>query len=181
MRSFVKGINWLNEKIGYGVSWLTAVLVVVVCYDVFSRYLLKSSIVAVQELQWHLFATIFLIGAAYTLKHNGHVRVDVFYTRFSEKAKTIVDFVGSLVFLVPFALVVIWSSQNFVENAIMFNETSPDPGGLPARYILKGMIPAGFFLLFLQGLALACQSLLKILSSNGLIEQDPEDSVEAGI
>jgi TRAP-type mannitol/chloroaromatic compound transport system permease small subunit len=181
MRVFVNRINWLNEKIGFGVSWLTGLLVIVVCYDVFGRYLLKTSTVAVQELEWHLFGVIFLLGAAYTLKHNGHVRVDVFYTRFSEKTKAIVDFVGSLVFLIPFALVVIWSSKNFVSNAIMFNETSPDPGGLPARYILKAMIPAGFFLLFLQGLALACQSLLKILGGNGSIEQDSEEHMEAGI
>ena len=181
MRVFVKGINWLNEKIGFGVSWLTAFLVVVVCYDVFSRYLLKTSTVAVQELEWHLFAVIFLMGAAYTLKHNGHVRVDVFYTRFSEKTKAIVEFVGSLVLLAPFALVVIWSAQNFVANSIMFNETSPDPGGLPARYILKGMIPAGFFLLFLQGLALACQSLLRLLGDRDLSEEGERDHVEVGI
>ena len=181
MRAFVKGINWLNEKIGFGVSWLTALLVVVVCFDVFSRNLLKTSTVAVQELEWHLFAVIFLIGAAYTLKHNGHVRVDVFYTRFSEKTRAIVDLVGSLVFLLPFAVVVMWSSQNFVANALMFNETSPDPGGLPARYLLKGMIPLGFLLLFLQGLSLACQSFLKIIGDKKLSEAREEDHMEAGI
>ena len=72
----------LNERVGRAIAWLTAVLVAVVCYDVFTRYLLKNSLVAVQELEWHLFALIFLLGAAYSLKHDQHVRVDVFYSRF---------------------------------------------------------------------------------------------------
>ena len=110
-RAYVRFADWLNEKVGVGVSWLTTVLVVVVCYDVFTRYLLKSSLVAVQELQWHLFALIFLIGAAYTLKYDKHVRVDVFYSRFSDRGKAWVNFLGSVLFLIPFCLVVMWSSR----------------------------------------------------------------------
>lgn len=163
--------NRLNERIGVAVSWLTTVLVAVVCYDVFTRYLLKSSLVAIQELQWHLFAVIFLIGAAYTLKHGKHVRVDVFYNRFPAKTRAWVDFVGSLVFLLPFCLVVIWCSHPFVINAFIIGEGSPDPGGLPARFILKAAIPVGFLLLALQGLALAFGSLLRITGSEA---SDPE-------
>ncbi len=162
LRAYVGLANRLNERIGVAVSWLTTVLVAVVCYDVFTRYLLKSSLVAVQELQWHLFAVIFLIGAAYTLKHGKHVRVDVFYNRFSAKTRAWVDFIGSLVFLLPFCLVAIWCSHTFVINAFIIGEGSPDPGGLPARFILKAAIPVGFFLLSLQGLALAFGSLLEI-------------------
>jgi TRAP-type mannitol/chloroaromatic compound transport system permease small subunit len=139
-------------------------LVIVVCYDVFTRYLLKNSLVAVQELQWHLFALIFLIGAAYSLKHDKHVRVDVFYSRFSPRAQAWVNLVGSLLFLLPFCIIVIYSSQTFVANAFRIGEISPDPGGLPARWILKATIPAGFVLLLLQGLALASRSLLTILN-----------------
>jgi TRAP-type mannitol/chloroaromatic compound transport system permease small subunit len=139
-------------------------LVIVVCYDVFTRYLLKNSLVAVQELQWHLFALIFLIGAAYSLKHDKHVRVDVFYSRFSPRAQAWVNLVGSLLFLLPFCIIVIYSSQTFVANAFRIGEISPDPGGLPARWILKAAIPAGFVLLLLQGLALASRSLLTILN-----------------
>lgn len=160
-RSYVRFANRLNEKVGFGVSWLTSLLVLVVCYDVFTRYLLKNSIVAVQELEWHLFAVIFLVGAAYTLKHDRHVRVDVFYTRFSEKTKAWIDFAGSLVFLIPFCLLAIWTSRTFVGTAYAIGETSPDPGGLPARFVLKSAIPVGFFLLLLQGIALALGSLLK--------------------
>ena len=162
-QAYVRFADRLNEKVGVGVAWLTTVLVVVVCYDVFTRYLLRSSLVAVQELQWHLFAIIFLIGAAYTLKYDKHVRVDVFYSRFSDRGKAWVNLVGSVLFLIPFCLVVMWSSRFFVYNAYMIGETSPDPGGLPARFILKAAIPVGFFLLLLQGVALALRSLLAVL------------------
>ncbi len=166
-QAYVRFVNRLNETVGSGVSWLTTLLVLVVCYDVFTRYLLKNSTVAVQELEWHLFAVIFLIGAAYTLKHDRHVRVDVFYGRFSLRTRAWVDFAGSLVFLIPFCLVAIWCSKTFVVNAYTIGETSPDPGGLPARFVLKAAIPAGFFLLFLQAVSLALQSLLKLLGTEG--------------
>ena len=102
LQTYIRFAEALNERVGTAVSWLTTVLVIVVCYDVFTRYLLKNSLVAVQELQWHLFALIFLIGAAYSLKHDKHVRVDVFYSRFSPRAQAWVNLVGRLLFLLPF-------------------------------------------------------------------------------
>lgn len=97
--------------VGYVVSWLTSLMVLVVCYDVFTRYLLKASMVAVQELEWHLFAIVFLIGAAYTLKHDRHVRVDVLYMKFSKKTQAWIDLIGILIFLIPFSILVIWTSK----------------------------------------------------------------------
>ena len=170
-QAYVRFVNRLNERVGFGVSWLTTLLVLVVCYDVFTRYLLKSSLVAVQELEWHLFALVFLIGAAYSLKHNRHVRVDVFYTRFSPRTRAWVDFAGSVLFLIPFCLIVVWSSKNFVYNSFVIGEISPDPGGLPARFVLKAAIPVGFVLLFLQGIALALQSLFRLLGVEGEQEE----------
>lgn len=152
-------IDALNEKVGYYTSWLTAVLVLVVCYDVFTRYLLKKSSIAVQELEWHLFAFIFLMGAAYTLKHDRHVRVDVLYTRFSPKIQAWINFIGSLVFLLPFSVLAIVSSRKFVVSSFLLQETSPDPGGLPGRFVLKLCIPLAFFLVLLQGIALIIRSL----------------------
>ena len=137
-------------------------MVLVVCYDVVTRYFLKKSSVAVQELEWHLFAIIFLVGAAYTLKYDRHVRVDVLYMKFKPKTKAWVNFLGSLIFLLPVCLIGIWSSKNFVMNSFLIGEGSPDPGGLPARYILKAVIPIGFFLLLLQGMALSFRSLIEI-------------------
>ena len=163
LRKFVTVVDNLNEKVGKGVSWLTAILVLVVCFDVFTRYVLNKSSIAVPEMEWHLFAVIFLIGAAYTLKHDRHVRVDVLYLKFSAKTKAWINLLGSLIFLIPLTIVVIISSKNFVLNSFRVNETSPDPGGLPARYLLKAAIPLAFLLLLLQGVSLAMKSLFKII------------------
>lgn len=163
LQQYIRVVDRLNETIGRGVVWLSSFLVLVVCYDVFTRYILKTSSVAVQELEWHIFAVLFLIAAAYSLKHDRHVRVDVFYLKFSERGKAWVDFLGSLVFLVPLCIVAILASQQFVLNSFRIGEISPDPGGLPARYLLKAAIPLGFFLLLLQALSLSFRSLLTLL------------------
>ena len=162
MQQFIRVIDAINEKLGVGVSWLTTVLVIVVCYDVFTRYVLKSSSVAVQELEWHLFAIIFLMAAAYTLKDDQHVRVDVLYTRFSPRIQAWINLLGSLIFLLPFCMLVIWTSWNFVRSSFMMGEGSPNPGGLPARYLLKAVIPISFIFLALQGLSLTFKSILTL-------------------
>ena len=164
IRLVVRLIDGLNDKIGHFISWLCTLLVLVVCYDVFTRYVLRSSSVAVQELEWHLFAVIFLLGAAYTLKEDGHVRVDVFYTRLAPRGKALIDLIGGLIFLVPFSLLVIWTSNAFVSMSWSVMETSPDPGGLPYRYLLKAMIPASFVLVLLQGVALTLRAFFTLIN-----------------
>lgn len=166
MKSYISFINRLNYKIGSAVSWLTIILVLVTCYDVTVRYIFKESSAAFQELEWHLFAIIFLAGSAYTLNVNDHVRVDLFYSRLPVKKKALVDFIGSVLFLIPFCLLVIWSSFDFVNISFVMKETSPDAGGLPGRYILKAFIPISFLLLLLQGIALTFKSFLNLRSEN---------------
>ncbi|HDS15280.1 MAG TPA: TRAP transporter small permease subunit [Proteobacteria bacterium] len=166
-----KLIDKLNERIGLGVAWLTTVLVLVVVYDVIMRYGFKKGSIAMQELEWHLFAVIFLIGAAYTLKKDAHVRVDIIYTRLGRKQKAWIDLIGTFIFLLPFAIIVIYSTQGFIANSWAAREVSPDPGGLPARYILKAMIPAGFVLLIIQGISQAIKNLLVILGREQEVAQ----------
>jgi len=166
MKSYIRIIDKLNERIGRGVSWLTIILVLVTCYDVVVRYVFRESSVAFQEIEWHLFAILFLVGGAYTLKIDDHVRVDIFYTKFSTERKALVDFVGSIIFLIPFCLLAIYASKDFVVNSFLVKETSPDAGGLPARYILKAFIPLSFFLLLLQGIALCFKSYLNLKKTN---------------
>ena len=166
MDNLIKKIDWLNERVGRVVSWLTTALVLVVCYDVFTRYFLHKSSIALQELEWHLFAVVFLLGAAYTLKHDRHVRVDVLYLKFSPRIRAGINFAGSLFFLIPFSILVIWTSKNFVLNSFLIRETSPDPGGLPFRFIIKGCIPLGFILVLLQGIALTVKSWLQIIGKS---------------
>lgn len=154
-------IDTFTEFTGKCVSWLVVVLVLIVGYDVFMRYVFEAGSISIQELEWHLFSIIFLLGAGYTLKHDDHVRLDVFYrSRFlNERRRALIDVFGSLVILAPFCLLIIISSWPFVELAFVHNEASPDPGGLPARGLIKAAIPAGFSLLLLQGLAEAVKKL----------------------
>lgn len=165
MRLIHKYIEWtdkINDKLGSTASWLVLVLIFVITYDVIVRYLFQSSSVAMQELEWHLFAIIFLLSAGYTLKIDDHVRVDVFYSGFSEKKQAWINLFGTLFFLIPFCIILIISSENFVLISFRVGETSPDAGGLPARYILKAFIPISFFFLLLQGIAIAFKSIIKI-------------------
>lgn len=163
IQGVINAIEWLNHKVGMAAAWLTSVLVVLICYDVFNRYLLNQSFVAVQELEWHLFAVIFLMGAAYTLKQDAHVRVDVFYAKASPRTQALIDLIGCLVLLIPFCALIIWTSKDFVLNSYAIAETSPDPGGLPARYLLKATLPVAFCFLLLQGIAMTLKSLLRLL------------------
>lgn len=146
-------IDSINTYIGKGISWLTLLLVIIIVIDVALRYLFSITSAASFELEWHLFAAIFLLGAAWTFQEDKHVRVDVFYHRFSERKKAWVNLVGTIVLLLPFCAVGFWESLSFVKSSYLLNETSPQPGGLPARYIIKSTIPIGFLLLGLQGVS----------------------------
>lgn len=146
-------IDTINERVGQGVAWLNTVLVVLVCVDVFIRYLLSDSSAWIMELEWHLFALIFLLGAGYAFKHDRHVRVDLFYTKMSERDRAMVDFIGALVFLIPWCIIMIYVSTQYAWQSFLIRETSPDPGGLPARYVIKFAIAVGLFLLLLQAIS----------------------------
>ncbi|MDX1812878.1 MAG: TRAP transporter small permease subunit, partial [Gammaproteobacteria bacterium] len=148
-------IEALSEWSGRIVAWLVLVMALVVGYDVIMRYLFHSGSVALQEVEWHLFALIFLMGSAYTFKHDSHVRVDIFYNShwMNDRRRAWLDLLGGLFLLTPFCLLIIISSFSFVENSYLMGESSPDPGGLSFRYLLKAAIPVGFILIFLQGIA----------------------------
>lgn len=162
MKRTILLIDGINTKVGNATSWLTTILVWVICLDVLFRYLFNISYPGVFELEWHIFSLIFLLGAAYTLKSDKHVRVDVLYSKFSEKGKAWVNLIGTIIFLVPFSVVVIKSSIPFVVNSFNILEGSPDPGGLPFRFIVKSAIPIGFSLLLLQAISLILKSILVI-------------------
>jgi TRAP-type mannitol/chloroaromatic compound transport system permease small subunit len=170
MKSYIRIIDNLNDEIGKIVSWFTILLVLVTCYDVAVRYIFEESSAAFQELEWHLFAIIFLAGAAFTLKTDDHVRVDLFYSKLPLKRRALIDLLGSVLFLIPFCLLIIWSSLDFVINSFIMKETSPDAGGLPARYVLKAFIPISFFLLLLQGISITFKSYLHLKSKNNMAD-----------
>lgn len=162
LHKIAKFIDQLNERVGRAVSWLTSALVVLVIIDVISRYLFNTTKAWTLELEWHLFALIFLLGAGYAFKHDRHVRVDLFYTRFSKKDQALVNFFGGLIFLLPWCLLVIYTAWFYALESYRFGETSPDPGGLPARYLIKFSIVIGAGLLLLQGISNIIQSYLEL-------------------
>lgn len=153
MQKVIHGIEQLSEWTGRVISWFTSVLVLLICYDVSMRYLVNETAVWFQELEWHFFALIFLVGAAYTLKHDQHVRVDVFYTRFSPRTQSWINLLGTIGLLIPFCMIMIKTSYGYAARAYTTMEQSVDPGGLPYRFLIKGAITLGFVLLLIQALA----------------------------
>ena len=141
LSAIVRGIDRLNEKVGRYVAWLTLILVLVTTYDVVMRYLFDITFVFIQELEWHLFAVLFLIAAGYTHLKGDHVRVDIVHARLSPLTKAWIELVFGILFLFPTCFLLIWTSIPFVLNAWAVLEGSPDPGGIPARYVLKSVIP----------------------------------------
>ena len=164
LKSFAQGIDALNNWIGKTISWLTTILVVLVCFDVITRYLFSDTQAWIMELEWHLFALTFLLGAAYCFLHDKHVRVDLFYAKFSDKDKAMVNFIGALLFLIPWCIVIIKVSYDYALQSYLMGETSPDPGGLPALYIVKFAITIGVFLLLLQAISSLIKSGLTLFS-----------------
>jgi TRAP-type mannitol/chloroaromatic compound transport system permease small subunit len=156
-RRFVHGVDRLNDWLGAGLRWLALVMVLVGAYNALARYATRFtgtqlSSNALNELQWYLFSVIFLLGAAYALRHDVHVRVDVVYSRLSRKGRAWIDLAGGALFLLPFCLLMLWVSFPAVRNSWSIHEVSPDPGGLP-RYPIKALILVSFALLALQGVA----------------------------
>jgi TRAP-type mannitol/chloroaromatic compound transport system permease small subunit len=138
-------------------AYALVLLMTVTALDVFMRYFLNQGSVAFQELEWHLFSAVFLLGSAYTLRCDQHVRVDIFFkSRFcSQRTRKLIDLLGAFFFLLPFCGVIVWSSGAFVFDAFHYAETSPDPGGLTHRWIVKSLIPLGASLLCVQGIITA--------------------------
>ncbi|MBT8485700.1 MAG: TRAP transporter small permease subunit [Phycisphaerales bacterium] len=153
----IRWIDGLNDRIGRAVAWLVLAMVGVGAFNAVARYLGRSTGVSLSsnayiETQWYLFSLVFLLAAAYTLKRDAHVRVDVLSGRLGPRGRAWVDLVGTIVFLIPFCVLLLWVSWPSVRNSWSVRETSPDPGGLP-RYPLKSMILVSFGLLLLQGCA----------------------------
>ncbi|MEM6642458.1 MAG: TRAP transporter small permease subunit [Bacteroidota bacterium] len=146
-------LDQIVSTVGKIISWSSFIMVIVIVVDVTLRYIFSWTSAASFELEWHLFAAIFLLGAAWTLQEDKHVRVDVFYHSYSERKKAWVNLLGTFILLLPFCGVGFWKSLPFVYSSFQLSETSPQPGGLPARFIIKSAIPLGFLLLAMQGVS----------------------------
>jgi len=148
------------DQIGQLVSWISLILILLICVDVIMRYFLNISKIWMVEMEWHLFSVLFLFGASYTLLHDKHVRVDLFYENYSAERKRMVNALGILILVIPWCLIILTTSWDYTINSFSFREDSPQPGGLPARYIVKSAIFLGYFLLLLQAVSILIRSLV---------------------
>ena len=120
------------------------------------------------ELEIYFFALIFLLGAGYVFQHDKHVRVDVFYSEGKPKTKAWVNLIGGILFLLPWCVVVLQVAYRYAQNSFLINESSSQPGGLPALYLLKSAIFIGFTFLLLQAIASVIRSLIIILDKESV-------------
>ena len=149
---FSRLIDALNQKLGWIASWLVLIACVISAGNALMRYSFSLSSNAWLEIQWYLFGGMVLLGASYTLKMNEHVRVDVFYSHYSERARLWLDLLGGILFLLPMTIIIGWLSWPLFINSYDIGEMSGNAGGL-LRWPVKILIPLGFFLLTLQGIS----------------------------
>lgn len=152
-------INRFSDFLGTVSAVLFVLMLFNVFIDVVMRYVFNDVSIGMQELEWHLYAAVFLLGVPYTLRAGGHVRVDLIYERLSARKKAMIDMVCTLVLLIPFCGLVGWYGINFAYESFELGETSGDPGGLPYRWIIKSAIPLAFFAMLISGIGLFLKSL----------------------
>ena len=145
-------IDWLNERVGKGAFWLVLVMTVISAGNAVVRFTANYSSNGLLEIQWYLFAAIFMLCSPYTLQKNEHVRIDVLSSKLSPRGLAVIDIIGTLFFLLPMVIVVLWLSLPLVADSFHINEMSANAGGL-IRWPVKILLPIGFTLLALQGIS----------------------------
>ena len=169
-------IDALTERIGRLVIWLVLAATLISAGNALARYLLGESSNAWLEIQWYLFGAMFLLAAGYTLKHNGHVRIDIFYHRLGARGQAWIDLAGGLLFLLPMAVLLAWLAWPMFYEAWQTQEHSPDAGGL-LRWPVKLLLPLGFALLALQGVAEVIKRIGVLSGHLVLPRETPEEEV----
>jgi TRAP-type mannitol/chloroaromatic compound transport system permease small subunit len=160
-----RAIDAVNERVGRIVIWLVLAMALVSTVNALVRYVLNRSSNAWLELQWYLFAAVFLLCAGYTLLHNEHIRIDVLSSRLSARSRLWIDVIGTVLFLLPVSMFIVWLSWPVFVNAWVSNEMSSNAGGL-VRWPARLLVPAGFLLLSLQGLS---ELIKRVAALKGLI------------
>ncbi|TAD75547.1 MAG: TRAP transporter small permease subunit [Oscillatoriales cyanobacterium] len=184
-----RAIDRCNDWLGRGICWLVMVMLVVGSWNVVGRYLGRmigqnlTSNTSI-EVQWHLFDLVFMLGAAYTLQRDNHVRVDVFYKNWSPRGQALANLIGTVCFLIPFSVLVIIATWQWTINSWSVGELSPDPGGLP-RFPIKSLIIISFSILIIQGISEAIKHLaivvgLVIPNQSMTIQQSEMTAITSG-
>nr|WP_299245652.1 TRAP transporter small permease subunit [uncultured Halomonas sp.] len=170
-------IDAFTERLGKALTWLVLIMMLTEFTIVVLRYLFNVSNTPMQESVMYLHATVFLLAAAYTLKHDGHVRVDIFYRGMSVKKKAWIDLLGTVFLLLPIMVFVVMASLGYVEKSWRILEGSPESGGLPGVFLLKTLIPLFAVLMSLQGLVEVTRNLL-IIRGHPAVDDDQDQPEE---
>ncbi len=160
-------IDRFTDATGRLLAWLVLAMALVTSVVVVMRYGFNAGSIAAQESVTYMHACLFMLGAAYALKHGAHVRVDIFYRKFSPRGQAWVNALGGVIFLLPLCLFITGASWNFVTESWAIHEISSEPGGLPYVYLLKSLIPAMALNLLLQGIAETLRALQVLRSNDG--------------
>lgn len=145
-------IDWLNERVGKAAFWVVLIMTIVSAGNASVRFIFNYSSNGLLEIQWYMFAAVFLLCAPYTLQKNEHVRIDVISGRFGPRGLAVIDIIGTLFFLLPMVVAVLWLSLPLIAESYKINEMSANAGGL-LRWPVKILLPIGFTLLALQGIS----------------------------
>ena len=172
LQAIADTLDRFAEISGRFIAWLTLAMVLTTATIVMLRYLFNTGSIALQESVTYLHATVFMLGAAYTLKHDGHVRVDIVYQKLTLRARAWVDLLGTLLLLFPVCLFMLYTSMSYVTAAWAIQEGSREAGGLDGVYLLKTAIPLMAVLLLLQGCSLLLRNLLVITGHTAPQDRD---------
>lgn len=175
MKRLVTFLDATNETVGRITSWLSLAMVLLTAAVVLLRYRYNLGSIALQETVLWMHGLLFMLGAGYTLKNGHHVRVDVFYSRFSNRQKAWVNIIGSALLLLPLCGWLMWLSGNYALSSWAMKEASRDAGGLPAVYLLKSVVPLAFLLLASQGIAELLRNVLRLRGHWPWAEPQPTD------
>ncbi len=162
LKTIESTINHLNEWLGRLVAWFVLAMVMITFFNVVMRYGFNFGLIAIQESVIYFHSFVFMLAIAYTYKHNAHVRVDIFYSKYTDRQKAWTDLTGTLLLLFPFCIYLISASWDYAVNSWLLLEGSREAGGLPFLFILKTLIPLMPLLLLLQGVATVCGCLTTI-------------------
>lgn len=174
MNTSLKFIGKIIDALGNFCSVLMLLMIANVFYDVIMRYFFNDVSIGMQELEWHLFAGMFMFGIAYTLKEDAHVRVDIFYDVMTTRKKSLVNIFGSLVFALPITLLILYFSFDYTYEAYQMGEGSGDPGGLPHRWIVRSVIPVSSFFLILAIFHVLLSNIQVLITKNNDAANDKE-------
>ena len=166
LQACVQYIDAFTDRSGRLLAWLGLGMALLMALIVVMRYGFNSGSIMAQESVTYMHACLFMLGGAYALKSGAHVRVDIFYRNFSPRTKAWVNSLGGILFLMPLCAFICFASWNYVQESWAIREASPEPGGIPAVFLLKSLIPVMAINLFLQGLAETLRSALVLIQDH---------------